>query len=289
MSQQEQWQLAGSGPESYERYQVPSLFGPLAALFLAAIPLRPGARVLDVACGTGIVARLAAQQVGTTGLVTGIDLNPGMLRVARAYTPTSGATVEWREGDAGALPCEESSYDVVLCQQGLQFFPDQAQALREMHRVLVPGGRLALCVWRSIEHNPFNHAVAAGLARYVSAEAAASLRAPFAHGDARVLQTRIANAGFRDVEIQVTVLHRRMLPPDASIPGYLASTPMSQAVAALDEEVRTAMMRDISVALQQYRTHDGMVIPQETRIALASKAHVPPTPVHEARLEHGLP
>ena len=100
--------------------------------------------MLDVACGTGIVARLAAQQVGTTGLVTGVDLNPGMLEVARAHTPTSGAAVDWREGDAGALPCDDASYDVVLCQQGLQFFPDQPRALREMHRVLVSGGRLAL-------------------------------------------------------------------------------------------------------------------------------------------------
>lgn len=287
MRQQEQWQLAGNSPEQYERYQVPSVFGPLAALFVAAVPLRPGDRVLDVACGTGIVARLAAPQVGTTGLVTGIDLNPGMLRVARAHTPTSGARVEWREGDAEALPCEAQSYDVVLCQQGVQFFADPAQALREMYRVLVPGGRLALCVWRSIEHNPFNHAVAAGLARYVSAEAAASLRAPFAHGDARVLQTRIADAGFGDVTIQATMFHRRMLPPDASIPGYLASTPMAQAVAALEEEVRTALIRDISAALQPYRTPEGMVIPQETSIALASKGHVPPTPGDQARPEHG--
>ena len=109
----------------------------------------------------------------------------------------------------------------------------------------------ALCVWRSIEHNPFNQAVAAGLARYVSAEAAASIRAPFAHGDAQVLRTLIADAGFHDVEIQVQVLHRRMLPPDASIPGYLASTPMAQTVAALAEEVRTALIRDIGEALQR--------------------------------------
>jgi ubiquinone/menaquinone biosynthesis C-methylase UbiE len=271
MSQQEQWQLAGSGPASYERYQVPSLFGPLAELFLATIPLRAGERVLDVACGTGIVARLAAQQIGTTGLVTGVDLNPGMLEVARAHTPTSGAAVDWREGDAGALPCDDGSYHVVLCQQGFQFFPDPPQALREMHRVLMTGGRMALCVWRSIEHNPFNQAVCNGLARYVSAEAAASLRAPFAHGDARVLQTRIADAGFHDVEVQVKVLHRRMLPPDESIPGYLASTPLAQAVAALAEDVRTALITDIREALQRYQDPEGLVIPQETHIALAYK------------------
>ena len=123
MRQQESWQLAGSGPAQYERYQVPSLFQPLAERLLAAIPLRMGERVLDVACGTGIVARLAAQQIGTTGLVTGVDLNPGMLEVARAHTPVAGAAVDWREGDAGALPCDDESYQVVLCQQGLPVLP----------------------------------------------------------------------------------------------------------------------------------------------------------------------
>jgi ubiquinone/menaquinone biosynthesis C-methylase UbiE len=271
MCQQESWQLAGSGPAQYERYQVPSLFQPLAERLLATIPLRTGERVLDVACGTGIVARLAAQPIGRTGLVTGVDLNPGMLEVARAHTPTSGAAVDWREGDAGALPCDDESYDVVLCQQGLQFFPDQPRALREMHRVLRPGGRVALSVWRSLEHNPFNQAVAAGLARHVGAEAAASIRAPFAHGDAQALRTLIADAGFHGVEIQVQVLHRRMLPPDASIPGYLASTPMAQTVGALAAEVRTALLRDIGEALQRYRHPEGLVIPQETHLVLASK------------------
>lgn len=270
MSQQEQWQLAGSGPAQYERYQVPSVFRPLAELFLATMPLRAGERVLDVACGTGIVARLAAQQVGPTGRVTGVDLNPGMLAVARAQAPTSGAAIDWREGDAGALPCDDASYDVVLCQQGLQFFPDRPRALREMHRVLRPGGRVGLCVWRGIEHNPFNQAVAAGLARYVGPEAAASIRAPFACGDAELLRTLLADAGFRQVEILARVLHRRMLPPEESIPGYLASTPMAHAVAALAEAVRTALLRDIGEALQQYQCPDGLVIPQATHIALAS-------------------
>lgn len=270
MPQQESWQLAGSGPAQYERYQVPSLFQPLAERLLAALPLRPGERLLDVACGTGIVARLAAQPLGATGLVTGVDLNPSMLEVARAHTPTSGAAVDWRQGDAGALPCDAGSYDVVLCQQGLQFFPDQPQALREMYRVLKPGGRVGLSVWRSLEHNPFNQAVIAGIARYVSAEAAASLQAPFAHGEAQVLRTLMGDAGFHQVEIQVQVLHRRMLPPEASIPGYLASTPMAQAVAALAEEVRAALLRDIAEALQRYRHPDGLVIPQATHLVLAS-------------------
>ncbi len=271
MSQQEQWQLTGSGPESYERNQVPSLFRPLAELFLTAVPLRRGERVLDVACGTGIVARLAAQQVGTTGRVTGVDLNPGMLKVAEEHTPTSGALIDWREGDAGKLPCEDASYDVVLCQQGLQFFPDKPQALREMHRVVMPGGRLALCVWRSIEHHPFNQAVIAGISRFASDETAMRMRVPYALGDAGVLRTLIADAGFRQVEVQGTVLNRHMLPPEESIPGYLASTPIAETVAALDEDIRGALVRDISEALHEYRDQDGLSLPHGASIAVASK------------------
>lgn len=138
-----------------------------------------------------------------------------------------------------------------------------------MHRVLMPGGRVALCVWRSLEHNPFNRAVSAGLARYVSADAAASISAPFAHGNAQVLRTLMADAGFHAVEVQAKVLHRRMLPAEESIPGYLASTPLAQTVAALAEEVRTVLFRDIGEALQRYRHPEGLVIPQETHIALA--------------------
>ena len=95
--------------------------------------LRPGERVLDVACGTGVVARLAAQQVGTAGQVTGVDLNAGMLAVARALSPPPGATITWVEGSAVAIDLADVQFDVVLCQQGLQFFPDQPAALWEMH------------------------------------------------------------------------------------------------------------------------------------------------------------
>jgi SAM-dependent methyltransferase len=271
MSQQQPWQLTGTSPESYERYQVSSLFGPLAHRFLTTMDLQAGERVLDVACGTGIVARLAAPQLGATGRVTGVDLHPGMLAVATAHVPASGAPIDWRVGDAGSLPCAATSYDVVLCQQGLQFFADPAQALREMHRVLRPGGRLGLCVWTRIEHTPFNYAVYTAIARLLGPEAAARLLAPFALGDPTVLQTLITAAGFHDVVLQVERISRHLAAPDVAIPGYLASTPLAQTVAAFDEAVRTALVREISDALQAYRDHDGLSVPSETAIARAQK------------------
>jgi ubiquinone/menaquinone biosynthesis C-methylase UbiE len=121
MNQAERWQVAGNAPEAYERHIVPTLFTPWAEDLLTRVALQPGEHVLDVACGTGIVARLAAPQVGGTGRVVGVDLNTGMLDMARAQALPAGATVEWQEGDATALPCDDATFDVVCCEQGLQF------------------------------------------------------------------------------------------------------------------------------------------------------------------------
>jgi xanthine dehydrogenase YagR molybdenum-binding subunit len=144
MPPQEPWQLRGRAPELFERYLVPAVTAPWAADLVAVADPSLGARVLDVACGTGIVARLAAERVGPTGHVVGLDLNPGMLAVARGLSPLPGAPIAWQEASAVALPFPAATFDVVLCLQGLPFFPDRAAALREMHRVLAPGGRLTV-------------------------------------------------------------------------------------------------------------------------------------------------
>jgi ubiquinone/menaquinone biosynthesis C-methylase UbiE len=144
----------GSAPEVYERHLVPAIFGPWAEDLLAFALPKPAERVLDLACGTGVVARLAAQRVGPSGSIVGIDLNPGMLAVARSVTAPHGAQIEWRESNVNALPFHDATFDVALCQQGLQFFPDRSAALREVRRVLVPRGRIALSVWRSRQYSP---------------------------------------------------------------------------------------------------------------------------------------
>jgi 2-polyprenyl-3-methyl-5-hydroxy-6-metoxy-1,4-benzoquinol methylase len=139
MRQPEQWQLSGNAAELYERYVVPYFLGPWAPGLVEVAALRPGERVLDVACGTGVVARLAAQQVGTTGQITGVDLNAGMLAVARALPPPPGVTITWVECSAVAMGLADALFDVVLCQQGLQFFPDKPVALREDTSRVSPG------------------------------------------------------------------------------------------------------------------------------------------------------
>ena len=272
MTETQRWQLPGRGPESYQRFQVPSLFEPLADLVLGRFELRSGMRVLDVACGTGVIARRVAPIVGARGRVAAIDLNAGMIEVARGLDAPSGASIEWREGDAAALPYEDESFDVVICQQGLQFMPDRLAALEEMRRVLRPGGQVALAVWQSLDRSPCNLATAEALERHISAEVARGLHAPFQLGSREELRSLIASAGFVDVTVEADAIVRRMLPAGESIPGHLASTPVGPEIVALDERTREAIVLEVSEALAPYRDDEGLAIPQGTHIALAARA-----------------
>jgi ubiquinone/menaquinone biosynthesis C-methylase UbiE len=148
-----------------------------------------------------------------------------MLSVARQLAPVGGTTVEWLEASALAIPLPESSFDVVLCQHGLQQFPDRRRALREMRRVLTPEGRLALCVWGQIEGSPGMAALAEALQRHVGAEAAANRRAPFALGDPVQLRTLMEDAGFRDVDVRTMVETARFPSPEALVAYQLGATP----------------------------------------------------------------
>jgi ubiquinone/menaquinone biosynthesis C-methylase UbiE len=134
---------------------------------------QPGERVLDVACGTGSVARHAAPLVGADGKVIGLDLNPGMLAVARALPAPPGATIEWLEGNATSLALPDDAFELVLCQQGLQFFPDRGAALREMRRVLAEGGRVAISVWQALPRHPVYEALFEATAPHLGANIAA--------------------------------------------------------------------------------------------------------------------
>jgi ubiquinone/menaquinone biosynthesis C-methylase UbiE len=266
------WQLTGAGPESYERYQVPSVFGPLAKIFLDRMALRPGQRVLDVACGTGVVARAAASILGASGEVVGTDLSAEMLEVARARSSAGGARIHWQQGDAMALPCADAEFDVVLCQQGLQFFPDKVGALREMHRVLKPRGSLGVCVWRSIEHSPLLSAISDALKLHASEDIAGGFGVPFAFGDRLALEAAISDAGFQEIECRVDEVVRTLLRAEESIPGLLASTPIGPRVASLSEEFRDAIVEHVAGTLSEYRHGDGFKVPQSTHIATATKS-----------------
>jgi ubiquinone/menaquinone biosynthesis C-methylase UbiE len=268
MRQPEQWQLSGNAAELYERYVVPYFLGPWAPGLVEVAALRPGERVLDVACGTGVVARLAAQQVGTTGQVTGVDLNAGMLAVARVLPPPPGAPITWVEGNAVAMHLADAQFDVVLCQQGLQFFSDKPAALREMHRVLVPGGRVVLSVWEKTV-DPYGLALWEAVERHAGTEAVMRLRASRMVPEPEELSQLLVEAGFRDVHIRASRMTKRLPALETLVLCHLAATPVAEAVAALHEEARAALARDVCIALRSYADGDGVVVPDATNVATA--------------------
>ena len=257
---------------AYERYIVQAFMTEWTNALLEMAALARGARVLDVACGTGVVTRQAAQRVGVGGYVVGVDLNAGMLATARTLPQPPDATpIEWREGNAAALPFPDAAFEVVLCQQGLQFFPDKPRALRDMRRVLVPTGRLVLSVWRGLPHCPWQRAVAAALERHVSAEAAANIRAPFALGDAAELRALLTGAEFRTVHIRIESQMIRHASLEEFVPGYLSATPVAGVLATLEEPTRAAILQEVKTLLHAYVDDDGLAVPIEAYIIVAEK------------------
>jgi ubiquinone/menaquinone biosynthesis C-methylase UbiE len=188
-----------SPAEIYDEQFVPALFRPWAGVVADAAHVGPGQRVLDVACGTGVLACVAAERVGRGGSVVGLDANPQMLAVARRKP----APVEWIDGRAESLPFADASFDAVVSQFGLMFFDDRVAALREMVRVLRPGGRLAVAVCDAVEHSPGYAALAALLQRLFGDAVADAFRAPFAIGDVALLQRLCEQAGLTRAEVAV--------------------------------------------------------------------------------------
>ena len=259
MAQQGQWQVAGSAPEVYERELVPAVFGVWAPILIELAKPRPGERVVDVACGTGIVARIAATSVGPTGAVVGVDLNPGMLSVARSVVPTG--SIQWQEASADKLPFPDGSFNVVYCQLGLQFFADRAAALREMRRVSGAEGRLALMVWRGIRESPGFTVLAEALERHVGQAAAAIMRAPFGLSNADELEALVRAAGFQNVAIQQRGGTVRFPSVERFALSYVAGSPLAGLVSKADDAAREALITDVRHALGKYTSSTELAFP----------------------------
>jgi ubiquinone/menaquinone biosynthesis C-methylase UbiE len=235
-------QYGGNAAENYERYFVPTIGMPFATALLDAAGLHRGERVLDVACGTGVVTRLAADRVGPDGSVAGLDINPAMLALARSV-PSSGAAIEWHEASAESLPLADGSFDVVLSSLGLQFVPDKASALREMRRVLAPDGRLAIATVGPTP--PLFAILEQALARHVKPEVAAFMRAVFSLHEPQELEKLASDAGFRAVEVRSKALTLTLPGPAEFLWQYVLSTPLAAAVAQIDAVGRAALERDV--------------------------------------------
>lgn len=268
MGEQSGYQVSGSAAELYERYA--SLYmGPWVPNLVAAAQLRQGERVLDLACGTGIVARHAAAQLGPAARVTGLDINAGMLAVAHATPVPPGTAIEWVEASALATGLPDASFDVVLCQQGLQFFPDRITALRESLRVLVPGGRALFSVWKSA--SPYNIAAGDVLERHAGTEIARKYRASRVVPDAESLRRMLVEAGFRAVEIRPQTKVIRLPAIEDFVVNHLSSSPVGGTIAAMSGEQRARFGQEVRAALQPYAEGEGVAIPDEINIAMGSK------------------
>ena len=267
MSASGRWQLDGDAADLYERHVVGHILAPWVPGLLDAAQVRPGERVLDLACGTGAVARAAAQRVGAAGCVTGLDLNAGMLRVARALPAPHGAAITWIERDAADTGLAAASFHVVTCQQGLQFFPDKTAALREMHRLLVPAGRLAISVWRTT--GVYNTAVGKALEQHVSSDVAARFCASRDVPPADERVRRAVDAGFQDVKLQVQRMIARLPVPEQFVPCHLAATPVASHVRALSHAASAALGGAVAELLSAYREGNGLAFPEEVNVVTA--------------------
>jgi ubiquinone/menaquinone biosynthesis C-methylase UbiE len=262
------WQLVEDGAEAYERYLVPVIFTEMADRLLDLAEVGAGERVLDVACGTGIVARRAAARAGGAGRVTGLDLNEGMLRVARRVSQGLTPAIEWRQGDARSLPFADGSFDVVACEQALQFFPDAEGALREMRRVTAPGGRVALAVLRPIRYSPPYAPFADALERHVGREAGAMMRSPFPAWGRESLRALLERAGLREVRVGIQVGSVRYPSAAEMLRQEASSSPLSGPLSATPLATRDALIRELDAALAEFVDDDGVVFPMETFLAL---------------------
>ncbi len=253
----------------YDSWFVPAVFAPMAQHMLDRTDVPPGSRVLDVACGSGIVARSVAPRVGAKGRVVGLDMNRAMLDVARARSAEEGLAIEWREGSAQELPFGEGTFDLVLCQHGLQFFPDQPRALAEMYRVLAPGGRVAIATWRGLDKNPFFAAYERAVRRRFDSPA---LEIPFSLGDPAALAELLQEAGFTRVSVEAADIEADYTRPERFIECQViasaAAIPSLQEMAATKRDALIAAIReDLAELVREATVGDRVRFPMKGIVA----------------------
>ncbi|NUU25142.1 MAG: methyltransferase domain-containing protein [Streptomycetaceae bacterium] len=264
------FQISGGAAERYERHVAP-IMAPFIPAILDAAALPPGGALLDLACGTGFVARAALPSLDPDGRIVGVDVNPEMLEVAAAHTPADAPdrpTVSWRHASADELPFPAAQFDAVVCQQGAQFFPDLDAALAEATRVLRPGGRIAVATWASIDRSPFFLAQRLAVDDVAGPEVAASFDTAFACS-ARRLTAGLRTAGLTDVTSREVTCKIRLPRLDEYAPGQLLALPWGRPVATHPDGL-TTYTRTLADLLFPYVAPDqSVVVPFATTLATA--------------------
>lgn len=256
-----------SFPEMYERWLVGPLFRPWAEMALDELELSSGDRLLDIACGTGIVARVARERLGGARFIVGVDVSADMLAVARTVEPA----VDWRRGNAGELPLRSGeTFDVVVCQQGLQFFPDKPAAAAQMRRALTKGGRLAVATWRPDDEIPFFR----DLRRVAERHLGAIADQRYSFGEAAPLEALLRDAGFHEVRSRIV---SRTTHFGEGVPflhlNTMALVGMSSSAKELGDQERKrvveAIVSESAPVLQPYTIGSGLAFELSTNLATA--------------------
>ena len=252
--------------DAYEKHMVPGMFLRWSERVVALAAPQPGERVLDVACGTGIGARLAADVVGPAGKVVGLDVDAGVIETARKVAQHKG--IEWHCASALEMPFDDATFDLCLCLQGLQFFPDRVAGLTEIRRVLEPSGRLVASIWGALEFNKGHHAVVQALERQGVDASAAKKACSFSN--AEEIRDASARAGFRTIELRSEDGVSHFASMQSFIDGMTIGSPSTRhAVARLPEGGRDIFVKDVSAMLEPYLGGGELAYPMRTHILIA--------------------
>lgn len=246
----ETFQISTEAAEAYESKFVPALFREWAPSLVDAAGVRRRHNVLDVACGTGVVAREAADRLAGQGRVVGLDFNEAMLAVARRLRPE----IEWVHGDATDLPFPDASFDAVLCQSALMFFGDRIRALQEMGRVLSRDGTVAVQVWASLNEQPGYGRLVEVAARHAGPEAVSLLSSYWVLGDLDFVATLFEAAGLNITGVRTRLGTARFDSIEEVVRTEVESTPLIERISS---EVYRMMLQDARQALAQFGTRDG--------------------------------
>jgi SAM-dependent methyltransferase len=265
MAEPERWQVSTDAAEVYESCFVPAIFGAWAGPVADAAGIGRGEKVLDVGCGTGVLAREALRRVGEEGQVVGLDLNEGMLAVAARAEPN----IDWRRGDAASLPFEDASFDVVVSQFALMYFPDRGASLREMWRALAPGGRLAVAAWAPIDHARGYQILVEVAVRQCGREAADVLAAPFVLGDRAELANLVAASGIPGANVALHEGSIRFPSVKEFVRIEVKGSPLAEMVS---DDVMQSLAAESENALAEFVVPSGeIVMPMDAHIVTAGK------------------
>jgi SAM-dependent methyltransferase len=259
-----------SAAEAYDTILVPEVFLPWAELMVQEAHIQNGMRTLDVACGTGVVARCAARLCGPRGRSIGLDIDPAMIKVARAAALREGLEIDYQCGSASELPFEAGSFDAALCLQGLQYFADKEQALAELRRVMRPGASLVAVVWAEMEACAGNWAMIVALER--RGIDAKDMRKPFALSDSAALRALAAQAGFEDVTVEVAHRTVRFASAKAFVESIAQGAPSSRlALAQVPPAQWQDFLRDVEAQLATWTKDARLEFPMASNVLVARR------------------